>query len=107
MHPALIKPMVSELGMQLGQLSLFPGLTKSADGGRAARDLQSKLDLSMFTANKTFRVVLISRINQNATNHLGCKNFLLGQMARFRGEAGSLRAIPFYQRGWPRLFGTT
>src|SRR5205085_1147920 len=38
----------------------------------------------MFTANKTFRVVLISRINQNATNHLGCKNFLLGQMARFR-----------------------
>ena len=49
--------------------------------------------------NKTFRVLLISRINPNATNHLECKNFLLGQMARFRGETAPLRAIMAYQGG--------
>src|SRR5437588_11919575 len=85
MHPALINPIVNEFIVQLCQWVLFPVSSIRGSYG-PAHDLESKLDLSMFTANKSFRVVLISRINQNATNHFGCKNFLLGQMARFRGE---------------------
>ena len=41
----------------------FRGFHRSADRGGAAGDLQTKLDLSMFTTNNTFRVLVISRIN--------------------------------------------
>ena len=86
--------MVSELGMQLGQLSLFPGLTKSADGGRAGPGFTIET-LSFHVYGQQNLPSRIDFKNQPKRDQsFRMQKLFVGPNGAIPRRGGSLRAIP-------------